>query len=220
MRNDERTGHTQPRAGGGQTESSPQHHLEDIALLRSQREANGDLTPLFIHHVGNSSIDAKPGEQQGSEFKVRLPLAEPDSGDLPSPPAASEDNPSPTSDRRILIVDDNVDAAETLRMLIRSLGERQVYTASSGSQALDTATEVRPDIVLLDLAMPEMDCYEVARRIRRQPWGKQLLLVALSGWSHEDHRRRTKEAGFDRHVSKPADMAALRAVLREARPAI
>jgi two-component system CheB/CheR fusion protein len=173
---------------------------------------------LVEMHGGSIGVDSA-GENQGSEFKVELPLAnsrelpQANAGELPE----SEDDQTPTGDRRILIVDDNVDAAETLCMLMKSLGERQVYIASSGSQALETATSLHPDIVLLDLMMPEMDGYEVARRIRRQPWGKELLLVALSGWSHDEHRRRTKEAGFDQHVSKPADIAALRAVLRESR---
>jgi CheY-like chemotaxis protein len=100
-------------------------------------------------------------------------------------------------------------------MLMRSLGEREVHTASSGEQALETAPTLHPDIVLLDLMMPEMDGFEVARRMRCQPWGKDVLLVALSGLGHEDHRRRSKEAGFDRHVTKPADLASLKSVLNE-----
>ena len=90
--------------------------------------------------------------------------------------------------------------------------------ASSGPQALQAATQLHPDIVLLDLMMPDMDGYEVARRMRKEPWGKDLLLVALSGWGHEEHRRRSKEAGFDRHVTKPADLLALQGVLDERRP--
>jgi CheY-like chemotaxis protein len=169
---------------------------------------------LVEMHGGSISVESA-GEQQGSEFKVRLPLTKTSTAEQPTAATATEETSNVNGDRRILIVDDNVDAAETLCMLIKSLGEREVYTASSGSQALETASSLRPNIVMLDLMMPEMDGYEVARRIRGQPWGKHLLLVALSGWSHEEHRRRTKEAGFDRHVSKPADIADLRAVLRE-----
>ena len=93
-----------------------------------------------------------------------------------------------------------------------------MHTVSSGAQALKAASELHPDIVLLDLGMPEMDGYEVARRMRNEPWGKTLMLVALSGWGQEEHRRRSKEAGFDQHMTKPADLAALRGILKESRP--
>src|SRR5262249_13650147 len=146
------------------------------------------------------------GENRGSEFKFVLPLV----SDVVKPEAPREvPVPAPANSRhRILIVDDNVDAAETLCMLMKSLGEREVHTASTGAQALETASSLHPDIVLLDLMMPEMDGYEVARRLRGEPWGKDLMLVALSGWGQEEHRRRAQEAGFDRHVTKPADLAA------------
>src|SRR5262249_4569832 len=129
----------------------------------------------------------------------------------------NEAAPALNGDHRILIVDDNTDAAETLCALMKSLGEREVHTASSGEQALEAAPGLHPDIVLLDLMMPEMDGYEVARRMRKEPWGKDVLLVALSGLGHEEHRRRSREAGFDRHVTKPADLAALQSVLNERR---
>jgi PAS domain S-box-containing protein len=171
---------------------------------------------LVEMHGGSISVHSG-GEDQGSEFKVQLPLATPAEPARASAPE-ERNQASPPVDHRILIIDDNVDAAETLCTLMKSLGQQEVYTASSGAQALQSAPELHPDIVLLDLMMPGMDGFEVARRIRRESWGKQLLLVALSGWGHEEHRRRTKEAGFDRHVTKPADLAAIRAVLREARP--
>jgi CheY-like chemotaxis protein len=116
-------------------------------------------------------------------------------------------------------VDDNNDAADTLSMVVRTLGENEVRTAVSGAAALDVVPEFRPDIVLLDLKMPGMDGYEVARRIRATPWGKKLLLVALTGFGQEEHKRRTREAGFDHHLTKPADRAALEAVLGERRAA-
>jgi CheY-like chemotaxis protein len=169
---------------------------------------------LVEMHGGVISVESG-GENTGSEFTVLLPLAQP--ATVPGQLVGSERDLTLNGDHRILIVDDNVDAAETLCMLIKSLGEREVHTASSGEQALKAAPELHPDIVLLDLMMPTMDGYEVARRMRSQPWGKDLLLVALSGWGHEEYRRRSKEAGFDQHVTKPADLRALKAVLSERR---
>jgi two-component system, chemotaxis family, CheB/CheR fusion protein len=169
------------------------------------------LAKTLVEMHGGTITAASAGVNGGSEFEVRLPLAA--AGPALDSPSTGEEDPTLGVDHRILIVDDNVDAAETLCMLMKSLGEREVHTAASGAQALQTAQALQPDIVFLDLMMPEMDGYEVARRLRRAPWGKDLLLVALSGWSQEDHRRRSKEAGFDRHVTKPADLAALRAVL-------
>ncbi len=166
-------------------------------------------------HKGTLTVTS-PGKGLGSEFKLRLPLAR--RAEVLEQRAHQAVPLKFNGEHRILIVDDNVDAAETLCMLMKSLGEREVHTVCSGAEALQAAPELHPNIVLLDLAMPEMDGYEVARRMRGQPWGKNLLLVALSGWGHEEHRRRSKEAGFDRHVTKPADLAALQAVLNECRP--
>jgi CheY-like chemotaxis protein len=113
----------------------------------------------------------------------------------------------------VLIVDDNEDAAETLRLLMKSIGGGDVHTASNGPDALATAAKLHPDVVLLDLSMPGMDGYELARRMRAEIWGKEALLVALTGCGQDQHRRRSQEAGFDRHMIKPADADALRAVL-------
>jgi CheY-like chemotaxis protein len=113
----------------------------------------------------------------------------------------------------VLIVDDNVDAAEMLGMQVRTLGSNEVRTALSGEAALQTAPAFRPDIVLLDLGMPEMDGFEVARRIRQEPWGKDVMLVAVTGWGQEEHRQRTRDAGFDRHLTKPADPTDIESLL-------
>jgi two-component system CheB/CheR fusion protein len=171
------------------------------------------LAKTLVEMHGGTIAARSSGENDGSEFRIRLPLAQAVVVSAEHP--AGESAVPLNVDHRILIVDDNVDAAETLSMLMRSLGEREVHTANSGPQALQTAQSLRPDVVLLDLMMPEMDGYEVARRLRSEPWGKDLLLVALSGWGHEEHRRRSREAGFDRHVTKPADLSVLRSMLNE-----
>ncbi len=114
--------------------------------------------------------------------------------------------------QRVLVVDDNQDAAEMLGMLIEMLGN-QVRSANNGADALSIAEDFAPQVVILDLGMPGMDGFETARKIRAAPWGKNLLLVALSGWGQEDDKRQTKAAGFDHHLVKPADLADLQQVL-------
>jgi two-component system CheB/CheR fusion protein len=170
------------------------------------------LARSLVELHGGSIDVASEGEGRGSEFTVRLPISR---AALPRSPRAAP-SPAPTGRRRVLIVDDNVDAAETLRELMTVLGAHDVRTASSGEQGLRIAADVKPEIVLLDLKMPEMDGYEVARRIRQEPWGRHVMLVALTGWGQDEHRRRTREAGFDRHLTKPAALAELQSVLAEA----
>jgi len=109
-----------------------------------------------------------------------------------------------TAARRILLADDNRDALETLARLLQ-LGGHEIYKAMDGVQALEAATRVRPDLVLLDIGMPGMDGYEVARRIRSLPWGRSATLVALTGWGQESDRKRSRDAGFDTHCIKPLD---------------
>jgi CheY-like chemotaxis protein len=115
----------------------------------------------------------------------------------------------------VLIVDDNADAADTLGMLVRTLGVNEVSIVNDGAAALRTAAELRPDIVLLDIGMPRMSGLEVARRMRRERWCEHTMLVAVTGWGQEEDKRRAREAGFDRHIVKPADRDALEAILAE-----
>jgi CheY-like chemotaxis protein len=99
-------------------------------------------------------------------------------------------------------VDDNEAMLESLGMVISLLGH-DVRTASDGAGAIAVAEEFRPDVVLMDLGMPRMNGYEAAQRIREQPWGAGVKLIALTGWGQDEHRRRTETVGFDRHVVKP-----------------
>lgn len=103
---------------------------------------------------------------------------------------------------KVLVVDDNHDAATSLSMLVRLLGH-DVRTAYDGVEALDLAGEFLPEVVLLDLGMPRMDGYEACRRLRAQPWGVEMLVVAVTGWGREDDRQKTQLAGFDQHLVKP-----------------
>ena len=114
--------------------------------------------------------------------------------------------------RRVLLVDDNVDAAETLGMLLTALGAT-IAVAHSGRAALAALDTFDPDTVLLDIGMPEMDGYEVARTIRAQPRHADVLLIALTGWGQQDDQRRSRAAGFDHHLVKPPDIEKLRELL-------
>jgi CheY-like chemotaxis protein len=130
-----------------------------------------------------------------------------------SPSGATDaDAARPVPSRRILVVDDNVDSASTLGTLLKFLGA-DVHVAHDGLTALSTLERIRPDVVLLDIGMPGMDGFEVARRIRERDEFNPVILIALTGWGQEGDRRRTQEAGFDHHLVKPADIVALQALL-------
>ena len=110
--------------------------------------------------------------------------------------------------RRILVVDDNRDSAESLAMVLRLVGN-DVRTAYDARQALALAETYRPELMLLDIGLPGMDGYELAKQIRSEPWGSRMRLVALTGYAREEDRRRAEEAGFDHHLAKPVDFDAL-----------
>ena len=114
--------------------------------------------------------------------------------------------------RRILVADDNQDAANSLAMLLRLAGH-EVHTAHGGQAALSLAGAVRPEFALLDIGMPDLDGYEVAKQIRAAPWGKDVKLIALTGWGQDEDKRRARAAGFDHHLTKPVDPESLEALL-------
>ena len=141
------------------------------------------------------------GLGRGSEFVIRMPAA----AEMPRPlPRETVHEPLPTVRRRILVVDDNEDAAEWLATVLR-LNGHEMHIAHDGLEAMKTAERVRPDAVLLDIGLPRLDGYEVCRRIREQSWGKDLLLVALTGWGQDEDRQKSRDAGFDGHLVKPVD---------------
>jgi CheY-like chemotaxis protein len=111
---------------------------------------------------------------------------------------------STASGRRILVADDNTDSAGSMAMILRILGH-DARTAHDGLQVVEVATTFRPDVILLDIGMPELDGYEVCRRIRGEPWGSEISIIALTGWGGEEDRKRSLEAGFDHHLVKPVD---------------
>jgi signal transduction histidine kinase len=174
------------------------------------------LVRKLVEMHGGSVTAHSEGAGRGSEFTIRLPFqsATEQIAEVPELHANGSSSggvatgTQETGDRvkrRILLADDNNDALESLATLLE-LGGHDVVTASNGALALECAERHRPEVMLLDIGMPLLDGYEVARRIRVQPWGRQITLVALTGWGQDSDRRRSREAGFDTHLVKPLDM--------------
>ena len=162
----------------------------------------------LVQMHGGSVIASSEGVDKGSEFTVRLPMAE---GAAPNPTQVESALPA-ISSQRVLVVDDNHDAADSMGMLLKCLGA-EVEVVHDGSAALQIMESFLPTLVLLDLRMPEMDGFEVARRIREQPRFRDVTLIALTGWSQEKDLQRSRDAGFDHHLIKPAGIEALRALM-------
>jgi two-component system CheB/CheR fusion protein len=158
----------------------------------------------------DGSLDARSeGLNKGTEFTLSLPLVE---GAVEEAPRGGAGAARPLVARRVLVVDDNADAALTLEMLLRSLGH-ETHVAHDGMAALEAARHFRPDVVLLDIGMPGLDGYEVARRLRAMQGERRPRIVAVTGWGTEADRRRSQEAGFDLHLVKPLDADELAQVL-------
>jgi PAS domain S-box-containing protein len=179
----------------------------DRTLERSQGGLGLGLTlvkRLVEMHDGTVTAYSD-GPGKGSQIVVHLPvLAEPPRAE---PPQAAASQRSFTG-RRVLVVDDNQDAATSLALLLEISGH-VVRTAHDGLQAIEATAEFRPDVVLMDIGMPNLNGYDAARQIRAQPGGEHLVLVAVTGWGQEEDRRRTQTAGFDGHLVKPVDYAAV-----------
>jgi len=185
---------------------------------RSQAGARGlgiglALTREIVRmHAG--SVEARSaGPGHGSEFRVSLPLANHETTTRSREPPPKREEPA--RGRRILVVDDNVDAAESLQRVLQIHGHT-VRAVGDGYAALDAVASFHPAVVLLDIGLPELDGYEVARRIRAMPRGSEICLCAVTGWGQADDKRRAREAGFDEHMTKPVDLAALAALIARA----
>jgi len=149
----------------------------------------------------------------GSAFVVSMPIL--DEALFPQPPRAGDgETHRPGVARRVLVVDDERAVAHSLAVLLRLLGH-EVEIAHDGLEAIGAAERSRPDVILLDIGMPELDGYAACRRIREQPWGEALRIVALTGWGTAEDRRRSAEAGFDGHLVKPVEAATLSKLLGE-----
>jgi signal transduction histidine kinase/CheY-like chemotaxis protein len=187
----------------------------DHAATRSQGGLGIGLTLVKnLVEMHNGIVQARSeGVGHGSEFVVKLPLVGPAfrQDDAPENGRQAEQQPPP-SGRRLLVVDDNQDAADSLAVLLRLQGH-EVRVAYSGMAALEMTKTYSPDVVFLDIGMPGMDGYEVARRLRQQPGLGNVVLAALTGWGQQEDRRRTAEAGFDHHLVKPPEPEALERLL-------
>jgi signal transduction histidine kinase len=167
------------------------------------------LVRRLVEMHGGDVTACSAGEGQGTEIIVRLPLLVRGEETM----TVTIPTPSPQAARRVLVVDDNADAAEALAVLLRLSGHH-VATACDGVEALRVAPDFSPEVVLLDLGMPRLDGYDTARSIRAEPWGKDVRLVALTGWGQQKDRDRTLEAGFNAHLVKPVGAEELLQVIR------
>ena len=188
----------------------------DRTLDRSQGGLGIGLTLVkrLVEMHGGSVAVASKGTGQGSEFTIRLPALREPRGHQNSGVSAARVNPGAPG-KRVLIVDDNVDACESIAMILRISGH-DVRCVYDGPSVLQTAVSYRPDVVILDIGLPGMSGYEVARRLRQLPEIKHTPLVAVTGYGRDDDRRRSREAGFDYHLIKPIDPDDLQAIV--ARP--
>jgi signal transduction histidine kinase len=186
----------------------------DRSLGRSEGGLGIGLTLVqrLVEMHGGTVEARSDGPGKGSEFVVRLAVAVEVKGQGPQGAACDREKGAAPARRRILVVDDNRDAADSLGMLLRMMGN-EVHTAHDGLEAVGAAAAFQPDVVLLDLGLPKLNGYEAARRIREQDGGTDMMLVAVTGLGQEEDRRRSKEAGFDHHMTKPVEFAALQKLL-------
>jgi PAS domain S-box-containing protein len=174
------------------------------------------LTKALVELHGGTIEARSAGPGQGSEFIVRLSLAN-SGGNVAAPDAPTESTPTSgvaTGGARVLLADDNRDACKSLEMLL-TLEGYEVRSAYDGASALALLAEFRPEVALLDIGMPNMNGYELAAAVRKQPWGANIHLVAVTGWGQADDRRRSLDAGFNAHLVKPVDFAEVCALCDE-----
>ena len=189
----------------------------DLFMQADARSARGEtglgigltLARNLVNMHGGTIAAASRGPGLGSTFTVRLPLVAADAPGIDTPARAAA---LPGAAPRVLVVDDNRDAADTLGALLGLLGA-EVKVVNDGQAALEAFPAFRPAVMFLDLGMPGLDGYEVARRIRKLPDADDTALIALTGWGQEKDRQMTRDAGFSHHLVKPVDLAAMQAVL-------
>jgi CheY-like chemotaxis protein len=173
------------------------------------------LVKRLVEMHGGSVTAASDGEGRGSEFAVRLPVLS-DAPEAASPRAARE-TLATRGAHRILVVDDDLESARSLAMVLDAAGH-ETETAHDGLEAVEVAERFRPRVALLDIGLPKLNGFEVARRIRERPWAERAVLIAVSGWGQDEDRRKSKDAGFDFHFVKPVDFDRLAALLASLPP--
>jgi CheY-like chemotaxis protein/anti-sigma regulatory factor (Ser/Thr protein kinase) len=186
----------------------------DRSLDRSQGGLGIGLTLVrSLVEMHGGTVEARSeGLGKGSEFLVRLPVSAPADG-----PAETSRQRISVVNRRILIVEDNAAAAKLLARLLTKIGMEQVEVAYDGEEGLEIARTFHPEVVLMDIGLPGMDGYEVAKRLRQGAGGDKVLLVAVTGYGQEEDRRRAKEAGFDEHLLKPPALEVLQTLFNHPR---
>jgi len=202
-------------SGIGISAESMPHIFELFTQIPSERVNTGGglgiglaLVRALVELHGGDISAASLGLDRGSEFTLKLPLFIEHTAATDAAETLPVVEPVAQVRRNILIADDNQDALESLALMLRLEGH-EVHCASDGEEALALAGQRRPEIVVLDVGMPKLDGCEVARRIRAESWGRDAVLVALTGWGQEVDRRRSREAGFDMHLVKPVDPATI-----------
>ncbi|MEA2692084.1 MAG: hypothetical protein QOJ16_1471 [Acidobacteriota bacterium] len=171
------------------------------------------LVKGLVEMHGGTVEAASPGPGKGSTFTVSLPVLK-DRAE-PSPGTPAEERPdSSGAKRRILVVDDNEDSAASMAMMLQLLGN-DVRMAQDGIEAVEVAEQFRPQVVLMDIGMPRLNGYEATRRIREQPWGRGMTVIALTGWGQDGDRAKSREAGCDGHLVKPIDLPDLEKLLTD-----
>jgi PAS domain S-box-containing protein len=170
------------------------------------------LVERLVKLHGGTVTAYSAGAGHGSQFTIRLPLAPAQKGATERPEAPLR---GAATRCRVLLVDDNVDSVDSLAMLLRMLGH-ECETASDGEAALKKAEEFRPDVAILDIGLPKVNGYDLAKQIRQRAWAKDVVLVALTGWGQAQHRLRSQESGFNHHLTKPVEFDVLQQILAAA----
>jgi CheY-like chemotaxis protein len=196
--------------------------FEMFSQIHSEQERAGGLgiglalaKALVELHGGELKV-ASGGREKGAEFTVTLPqecigLIE------PAKLASVPEQVLAALSRRVLIADDNHDGAAMLAMLFEMDGH-EMHLAHDGAEAFEVISRVRPQIAILDIGMPGLNGYELAARIRAQPWGEKMMLVAVTGWGSEEHKQATRAAGFNHHFTKPVDPSMFKLVFAASEP--
>jgi PAS domain S-box-containing protein len=169
------------------------------------------LAKRLIEMHGGSIAVRSDGEWMGTEFTVRMPVMK----NVPAESPRAETQAELPAGRRVLVVDDNFDSAESMAMLLTMSGNKCAM-AHDGGSAIKLAEEFLPEVILLDIGLPEMDGYEVCEKIRQQPWGETVQIIAMTGWGQAEDRQRSKAAGFNDHLVKPIEIAKLSRVMNGA----
>ena len=198
-------------------------HINDIFNMYKQvgyagYDSHGGMgIGLYLAHhlvlmMGGDLAAKSEGLGHGSEFSITMPVNHPLAVKLI--PRESHTSPAENKTHSILVVDDNKDAANSLEMLLMSMGHK-VSVAYSGMSALEIASHEKPEIIFMDIGMPDINGYEVCRRIKKESWGKAITIVAVTGWGQEKDINRTRSAGFEKHLTKPIEASDIKLLLHE-----